>query len=403
MSSANERIPRIAALGATRGVSLASAWQRNGLARMAAVCDINRRTIDKRLERLKLAESEKPEIFEDIDAMLRWGEIDAVIVATPDATHHALARRVLESGFHCFVEKPMTTTIDDAVDLVRVWRNSGKIGVVGHEFRHASMVTEAKQKIDAGVIGTPRMVITMDACGRMGSYWRRKEWRADVRPKDNSLTLQKGIHQLDIQAFLMGRRPRRVYASAGSDHYGGDKPGDLHCGDCADAAVCPYHVDRMRTNYVHEKGPAKDGLCVYARNLDIHDNQTVVIDYEGGARGSYVECFFTPDYKVEHTVIGDLGRLSMRYFYRNPFQEIEIDWIGKRNSERWVCPAVGGHGGGDHTLAQHFAAAIPSGHQVQPDLGEGCWAVILAKSIDESAATGQPVDLPAHVNAAASE
>lgn len=394
MPSSTAQLPRIAALGATRGVSLAAAWQNSGLARMVAVCDVNRQTMDQRLASLNLAPAAMPALFEDVEAMLRWGEMDAVIVATPDATHHALARRVFESGLHCFVEKPMTTTLEDALDLVHVWRDAGKIGVVGHEFRHASMVSEAKRKIEQGVIGTPRLAITMDACGRMGSYWRRAAWRADVRPKDNSLTLQKAIHQLDIQTYLMGDRPRRVYASAGGDHYGGDKPADLRCSQCGEAATCPYHTDRIRVNYESAGKTGKDGLCVYARNLDLHDNQTVVIDYEGGARGSYVECFFTPDYKVEHTVIGDLGRLTMRYFFRNPFQEIEIDWIGKRNIERWICPAVGGHGGGDHILAQHVTAAMAEGRQAQPDLVEGYWAVALAKCIDASSATGQPVELP---------
>lgn len=389
-----ESLPRVAALGGTRGVGLGAAWHHDRLARLVAVCDIRPEAAEQRLAASGLAGPDGPSLFTDSEAMLRWGEFDAVIVATPDATHYALARRVLESGFHCFVEKPMTTTVDDARALVGLWRDSGRLGVVGHEFRHASMVSAARRKIAAGVIGTPRLAVTMDACGRMGSYWRRRAWRDDVRPPDNSLTLQKAIHQLDIQSFLMDSRPRRVYASAGADHYGGDKPGDLRCADCAEADACPYHASRMRINYEPVVKPAGDGLCVYARNVHLHDNQAVVIDYENGARGSYVECFFTPDYKVEHTVIGDRGRLTMRYSFRNPLQEIVIDWIGRCESERLVCPAVGGHGGGDHILARAFTAGLAAGTPVQPDLVEGCWAVALARSIDEAAASGQPVLLP---------
>ncbi len=394
MVGRDNRLPRVAVLGGTRGISVAGNWHKRGLSRMVAVCDLEPAVAHDRLEQLGMAASEKPRVYQHSDDMFKWGEFDAVVIATPDATHYKLAAEAFESGFNCFIEKPMTSKLEDAVELVKCWRRSGRIGVVGHEFRHATMITEAKKKIEEGVIGTPRLAFTVDSCGRMGSYWRRKEWRSDIRPSENSLTLQKAIHQLDIQSFLLGSRPRRVYASAGADHYGGDKPGDLKCDECTDAPTCPYNADKMKINYSSVIKPAKDRLCVYTRNVDIHDNQIAVIDYSCGARGSYIECFFTPDYKVEHTVIGDLGRMTLQYFFGNPYNEIEISWIGKHSSERHVYPAKGGHGGGDHVLGHVFTNAVREGVQPQPDLIEGYWAIALAVSIDRSSASGQPVELP---------
>ena len=57
-------------------------------------------------------------VWDDLDAMLALPEIDAVIVATPPRTHHAIVRAALEAGKHVLVEKPLAKTSDEARDLI---------------------------------------------------------------------------------------------------------------------------------------------------------------------------------------------------------------------------------------------------------------------------------------------
>ncbi len=61
-------------------------------------------------------------------------EIEAVILATPPQTHHALARQVLEAGRHVLVEKPLATCLSDAHELAHIARQSERLLMPGHTF-----------------------------------------------------------------------------------------------------------------------------------------------------------------------------------------------------------------------------------------------------------------------------
>ena len=66
--------------------------------------------------------------------------LDAVVVATPTATHHDLALRALEQGLHVLVEKPIAETSEQAKDLVRRAQKAGRVLAVGHVERHLSLI-----------------------------------------------------------------------------------------------------------------------------------------------------------------------------------------------------------------------------------------------------------------------
>jgi predicted dehydrogenase len=84
------------------------------------------------------------EVVSDVDALLNDPEIDAIVVATPAASHHALAKRVLESGKHAFVEKPLATSTEQADELVSLAAKTGKTMMVGHTFLYNAAVRYAK-------------------------------------------------------------------------------------------------------------------------------------------------------------------------------------------------------------------------------------------------------------------
>lgn len=386
---------RIVAIGARRGGSVLRNWAGEGFCAPAAICDLNQSLANERADIFVSSGLPRPRLFESVDQLLDWGQFDAALVATPDRTHHAIARQVMQAGKAVYVEKPMTTTVEDAADLVRVWRQSGKVAAVGHEFRHTQAIVHARKMIAEGRIGTPRLAVTMDYCGRMGSYWRRRAWRDDAKSPDDSLTLQKGIHQLDIQGYLLGQQAARVYTSQGQNHYGGDKPAGLTCEVCDEQDTCRYAAHKVRNNGIPAPSTLIDHLCVYGNDVHLHDNQTVTIDYDGGARGSYVECFFTPDYRNEHQIIGDLGRITVRYFSGNIYLELEVSMIGQAVTEKHLLAGEGAHGGGDVAFGKLFCQAVTTGTPVQPDLADGFHAVALAKAIDQSGQTGQPTTVPA--------
>ncbi len=89
--------------------------------------------------------------------MLERDDLDAVVVATPDAHHFALARDVLESGRHVMVEKPLTTVTAEADELNRIARRKKLKIQVAFNHRWLSCYQQTKKSIAAGEIGVPLM------------------------------------------------------------------------------------------------------------------------------------------------------------------------------------------------------------------------------------------------------
>ncbi len=95
----------------------------------------------------------KSEVISDVDALLSDPEVDAVIVATPAASHHTLAKQVLESGKHVFVEKPLATSTEQADELVNLAASAGKTLMVGHTFLYNAAVRYAKKLLADASLG----------------------------------------------------------------------------------------------------------------------------------------------------------------------------------------------------------------------------------------------------------
>ena len=87
----------------------------------------------------------RSEVVSELDALLNDAEVDDVIVATPAASHHALAKQALESGKHVFVEKPLATSTEQADELVSLAAKAGKTLMVGHTFLYNAAVRYAKK------------------------------------------------------------------------------------------------------------------------------------------------------------------------------------------------------------------------------------------------------------------
>ncbi|MBS0394085.1 MAG: Gfo/Idh/MocA family oxidoreductase, partial [Proteobacteria bacterium] len=79
--------------------------------------------------------------------------VDAVSIATPTPQHHPIARACLEAGVHVLVEKPVTTTVAEAEDLIRVAREAGRVLQVGHLERFNSAVRAIE-----GLVTRPRFI-----------------------------------------------------------------------------------------------------------------------------------------------------------------------------------------------------------------------------------------------------
>ena len=97
----------------------------------------------------------------EFDELLADDELDAVVVATNVSTHAELARRTLAAGKHCFVEKPLAQSVEDAEAVVDAAREAGRVLMVGHLLEYHPGVERLKELIDSGELGDIRYVYSV--------------------------------------------------------------------------------------------------------------------------------------------------------------------------------------------------------------------------------------------------
>src|SRR6266704_895526 len=88
----------------------------------------------------------------------RPDRIDAVSIVTPNHLHFEPAKAFLEAGIHVICDKPLTTTVEDALALAQIVRRSGLIFGLTHNYTGYPLVRQAREMIEAGEVGRIRVV-----------------------------------------------------------------------------------------------------------------------------------------------------------------------------------------------------------------------------------------------------
>jgi predicted dehydrogenase len=94
--------------------------------------------------------------YADYTRMLRDGDVDAAIVATPTSTHREIVEACLGAGLDVLVEKPLAATVADAEAMAALARGTGRTLMVGHTFLFNPAVRAIKGYIDQGLLGDIR-------------------------------------------------------------------------------------------------------------------------------------------------------------------------------------------------------------------------------------------------------
>ena len=123
-------------------------------------------------------------VYADYDELLAEPTLDAVLIATPPHTHHALVRQALLAGKHVLVEKPLATNSEDAHDLVEVARAKNLTLMPGHTFLYSPPVNKVKQLLVDDVIGEVYFVTS--ARMNLGKY-QSDGVICDLAPHDLSI------------------------------------------------------------------------------------------------------------------------------------------------------------------------------------------------------------------------
>lgn len=157
---------------------------------------------DSRPERLKLASSRYPSIrvYEDAADLIGDPSIDAVAVATPVSSHFDLASRALRAGKHVLLEKPLTTTVAEAEELVELAYARKRILMVDHTFVYTGAVRKMRELV---------------VSGQMGDLYYYDSVRVNLGlfQHDVDVIWDLAVHDLSIMDYVVGEHPCAVSAT----------------------------------------------------------------------------------------------------------------------------------------------------------------------------------------------
>jgi predicted dehydrogenase len=157
---------------------------------------------DKSEKRRAAVEGLYPTIktYADAKEMIADPKVDAVLVATPVNSHFELAMLALEAGKHVLVEKPITTTSEQAARLVEEAEKRKLTLMVDHTFVYTTAVRKIKELVDQGSLGQL-------------FYYDSVRVNLGLFQHDVNVLWDLAVHDLSIMDFVLGRAPKMIAAT----------------------------------------------------------------------------------------------------------------------------------------------------------------------------------------------
>ena len=134
-------------------------------------------------------------------------DVDAVAIVTPVWTHFELAKAALENGKHVFVEKPFTTSVQQAEELVNLAQQKNLLIMVDHTFLFTGAVKKIRQLLEEGILGKLY-------------YYDSTRVNLGLFQHDVNVIWDLAPHDLSIMDYLINERPEAI-AATGQAHLNG--------------------------------------------------------------------------------------------------------------------------------------------------------------------------------------
>lgn len=155
---------------------------------LVGVCDVDKAQSET------IAGQCKTQAFQNYRALA--GQVEAVSIATPTPYHFEVAKFFLEKGVHTLIEKPITTTLEQAEELIQIAKQQGVILQVGHLERFNNVIIEAAPKLQ-----NPQIIESQ----RFAPF--------QTRGTDVNVVLDLMIHDLDLIQYLVGSDIEGIHAN----------------------------------------------------------------------------------------------------------------------------------------------------------------------------------------------
>ncbi len=297
------------------------------------------------------------QLFDDNAEMLTEAKPDAVIIAAPNFTHFDIARPIMDAGCAVLMEKPMCTSVDQALALYEKVQAYPNLFWVGLEYRYMPPVTAFIDRVHAGEAGDIKMLAIREH--RFPFLVKVGDWNRFNRNTGGTL-VEKCCHFFDLMRHILRDEPVRIFASGAQD------------------------VNHLDESY--------DGEVP-----DIIDNAFVLVDFAGGARAMLDLCMFAEgsEEQEEISAVGPLGKLEVKLPGGN------VTWSPRDKSGPFATHvdtppdalAAGDHHGATYFQQRDFHHALVTGAPPLISPRDGYRSVVMGAAAQQSIATGKPVDI----------
>jgi predicted dehydrogenase len=321
--------------------------------KLAAVCDIDP-------DRLKWAKdnfSEQIALYDNADALICSGSIDAVIIATPHYDHPPLAIKSFEKGLHVLIEKPAGVYTKQVREMNEAALNSNKIFGIMYNQRTNPLYQKLRDLIKSGELGElKRTNWIITNWYRSQSYYDSGGWRATWAGEGGGVLLNQDPHQLDLWQWTCGM-PKRVMAFM---------------------SFGKYH------------------------DIEVEDDVTAYVEYENGATGVFVTSTADAPGTNRFEVTGDRGKIVIEddklIFWRNRIPERQFNREfkgGFGQPECWKCEIpITGQNTQHIGILQNWVDAVINGTELLAPGIEGMNGLQISNAMHLSAWTGKWAEIP---------
>ena len=211
--------------------------------------------------------------YDSADELLAGAdELDGIMIGTRCNLHTDLAIKVAPTQLPLFLEKPVSITFDQVRRLHAAFKDYSAPTVVSFPLRLSPVAQKVRELIESDKVGSIEQVVAFNDVGYGSVYFRSWYRNYDL---DGGLWLQKFTHDVDYINYLLDARPRWVSAMNSRRVYGGDKPFDLQCKDCAEQETCPESpfvrfrtgFEGGRVRFAEEQVYRDDQYCVFPKDI----------------------------------------------------------------------------------------------------------------------------------------
>ncbi len=306
---------------------------------------------------------------------------DAIIISTPDYLHYGPAMKALEMGYNVLLEKPISPSLQECLDILKASKKANTIIAVCHVLRYTAYFRKLKEICDTGNLGTMMSINHLEGIeyAHMAHSYVRGNWHESK--KTNPIILAKSCHDLDIMRWLANKQAKSVSAYGNLKWFKAENApvgstdrcveGCKVERDCPFSAIKIYHEQRKRVHVLDvpedpaQQGPAileklktsDYGRCVYKMNNDQPDHYTSIFQFEDGILATFGLEAFTGWEARKTRIMFSFGEVV------GDNDLIEVTDFRTKETTKWRASEqnnfnASGHGGGDWGLVQNFVQAV---------------------------------------------